>query len=365
MVPFSSGTSGLPKGVRLTHANLAVAAAHIITVFSSGGSFDSNAVMLAGAPYCGVMGLGLGLCAPLSIGSQIVTLPVPRTEPVLRALEEHSVTHAIVAPPIVADVAAGAPVDRDRLAELQFVASGGAHVPAGEQLRAGDRLDCLVRQGYGMTEANTISAPWGRPSAPETVGWLGSGTEARLIDPQSGRDVACGEAGELWVRGPQVMDGYFGDAEATAATITDDGWLRTGDLVRIRDDGQVVIEDRLKELIKVRGASVAPAELELVLREHPSVRDAAVVGRPDPARGEVPVARVIRSGQTDAAELIEFVRPRVAPHKRLHEVLFVDELPRMPSGKLDRRLIRAEERAAVAAAGAPRLITRSRGRPDV
>jgi acyl-CoA synthetase (AMP-forming)/AMP-acid ligase II len=347
-VLFSSGTSGLPKGVRLTNANLAVATAHVVAVFSSAGTYDSRAATLAGAPFSSVMGLCLGLCAPLSVGSQIVTLPVPRTEPVLRALEAHPVTHAIVAPPVVADLAGGAPVDGDRIADLQFVGSGGAHVPASEQLRAGERLGCLVRQGYGMTEATTISAPWMGPSAPETVGWLGSGTEARLVDPESGRDVALGDAGELWVRGPQVMDGYLGDAEATAAAITGDGWLRTGDLVRIREDGQLVIEDRLKELIKVRGASVAPAELELVLREHSSVRDAAVVGRPDAARGEVPVAKVIPSGQADAAELLDFVRERVAPHKRLHDVQFVDVLPRMSSGKLDRRLIRDEERAAAA-----------------
>ena len=151
----------------------------------------------------------------------------------------------------------------------------------------------MARQGYGATEATcTISAPLGRPSTPGTAGWLVPGTEARLIDPATGADVDPGEPGELWVRGPQVMQGYHGRPQDTAAAITSDGWLRTGDLVAIRDDGQLEIRDRLKELIKVRGASVAPAEIELVLRQHPAVRDAGVVGVPDAERGEAPIAFV-------------------------------------------------------------------------
>jgi acyl-CoA synthetase (AMP-forming)/AMP-acid ligase II len=344
LVPFSSGTGGLPKGVRLTNGNLSVASADVATVFASGGTFDSDSVVLAGAPFCNIMGFVLALCGPLSVGAQIVTLPIPRTDQVLEVIAAHRVTHAIVPPPIVAEIAADASAEHYDTSDLQFVASGGAHVPVAQQLRAGERLGCLVRQGYGMTEASTISAPMGRPSDPATVGWLGAGMEARLVDPESGRDVAPGEAGELWIRGPQVMDGYFDDPDATAATITADGWLRTGDLVTIREDGQVVIEDRLKELIKVKGASVAPAELELVLRQHPSVRDAAVVGRPDAKRGEVPVAWVVLSGSATPDELVSFVRSRVAAHKRLHDVKAVDELPRMPSGKLQRRALRDRER---------------------
>ena len=118
------------------------------------------------------------------------------------------------------------------------------------------------------------------------------GTEARLVDPETGADAEPGEPGELWVRGPQVMQGYHGLPEDTAAVLTPDGWLRTGDLVAIRDDGQLEIRDRLKELIKVKGASVAPAEIELVLRQHPAVRDAGVVGVPDAERGEAPIAFV-------------------------------------------------------------------------
>jgi acyl-CoA synthetase (AMP-forming)/AMP-acid ligase II len=183
-----------------------------------------------------------------------------------------------------------------------------------------------------------------RPGEPGTVGWLAAGTEARLVDPDSGRELPPGQPGELWVRGPQVMAGYHDDPDATAATITADGWLRTGDLVTIRADGQLVIQDRLKELLKVDGLQVAPAELELLLREHPSVRDAAVVGRPDAEAGEVPVAYVVPAGPATPEELMAFVAPRVGAHKRLRGVRIVDELPRMPTGEVLRRTLRDLER---------------------
>jgi acyl-CoA synthetase (AMP-forming)/AMP-acid ligase II len=152
------------------------------------------------------------------------------------------------------------------------------------------------------------------------------------------------------------MDGYFEDPAATAAAIPADGWLRTGDLVTIGGDGQLVVEDRLKELIKVDGVQVAPAELELLLGQHPAVRDAAVVGRPDPEAGEVPGAYVVLAGPAPPQELITFVAPNLAHHKQLRDVRIIDRLPRMPSGKLQRHLLRDRERQA-AAAGA-----RARGR---
>jgi acyl-CoA synthetase (AMP-forming)/AMP-acid ligase II len=189
-----------------------------------------------------------------------------------------------------------------------------------------------------MTEAtSTISAPFGDVSTPGSVGWLAPGSEARLVDPVSGTDAAPGGPGELWLRGPQVMEGYYGLPDETAATLTPAGWLRTGDLVTIGDDGQLQIRGRLKELIKVRGASVAPAELELVLRQHPAVRDAGVVGVPDADRGEIPLAFVIADRPVEPDELLSFVTERVAEYKRPREVILVERLPRTPAGKLLRR----------------------------
>jgi acyl-CoA synthetase (AMP-forming)/AMP-acid ligase II len=186
----------------------------------------------------------------------------------------------------------------------------------------------------------TISAPLGRASTPCTVGWLVPGTEARIVDPQTGEDVPDGEPGEAWIRGPQVMEGYHGLPEETAACLTPDGWLRTGDLVAVRSDGQLEIRDRLKELIKVSGASVAPAEIELVLRQHPAVRDAGVVGIPDPQRGETPIAFVSLVAPAAPEELRAFAAERLAGYKRPREVIVLDEVPRLPTGKLVRRALR-------------------------
>ena len=286
VVPFSSGTGGLPKGVRLTHANLAASSAQVAASLG----FDADTVALAAVPFSHVMGLGLSLCVPLRVGARIVTLPVPDTGRVLELTARHRVTHATVPVPIFTELATDPRVEPHDTSSLELLATAGARVPAAVEVAAGRRLRTLARQGYGMTEATTmISGPMGlgRPGDPGTVGWLAAGTEARLVDPDNGRDVPPGHPGELWIRGPQVMNGYFDDPAATAATLTADGWLRTGDLVTIGGDGQLVVEDRLKELIKVDGVQVAPAELELLLGQHPAVRDAAVVGRPDPEAGEV------------------------------------------------------------------------------
>jgi acyl-CoA synthetase (AMP-forming)/AMP-acid ligase II len=345
VVPFSSGTGGLPKGVRLTHGNLAASSAQVATSLG----FDAGTVALAAVPFSHVMGLGLSLCVPLRVGAPIVTLPVPDSGWLLELIATHRVTHATVPLPVFAELAGDQRVDGHDTSSLRLLATAGAHVPAAVELAASRRLGTLARQGYGMTEATTmISGPagLGRPGEPGTVGWLAAGTEARLVDPDTGRDVPPGQPGELWVRGPQVMEGYHGGPQATAATITADGWLRTGDLVAIHDDGQLVVLDRLKELLKVHGAQVPPAELELVLREHPAVRDAAVVGRPHPRAGEVPVAYVVLARPATPEELISFASPRLSAHKQLRDVRVVDQLPRLPSGKLQRGALRDRERRA-------------------
>ena len=340
-VPFSSGTGGLPKGVRITHGNLAAAAAQGAAAFRAAGPFDERSIVLAGAPFFHAIGLVLMLSAPLSVGASIVTLPRPVLEPLLELIAAHRVTHVAVPPPLFDALATDPRVDDHDLGSLRLVISGGAHIAGDVERAISERLGCVARQGYGATEATcTISAPLGRPSTPGTAGWLMPGTEARLIDPATGADVDPGEAGELWVRGPQVMQGYHGRPQDTAAAITSDGWLRTGDLVAIGDDGQLEIRDRLKELIKVRGASVAPAEIELVLRQHPAVRDAGVVGAPDAERGEAPIAFVELDADAEPDELADFAAARLAAYKRPREIVVIDEVPRLPTGKILRRVLR-------------------------
>jgi acyl-CoA synthetase (AMP-forming)/AMP-acid ligase II len=175
------------------------------------------------------------------------------------------------------------------------------------------------------------------PCPPGSVGVLVAGTEARVVDPATGADTDG--SGELWVRGPQVMAGYLDDPTATAATLVD-GWLRTGDIVRIDDAGIVWVVDRLKELIKYKGFQVAPAELEGVILAHPAVVDVGVVGRPDIEAGELPVAWVVTSEPIEEQDLIDWVAARVAPYKKVRAVRFVDAIPRSPAGKILRRQLK-------------------------
>jgi acyl-CoA synthetase (AMP-forming)/AMP-acid ligase II len=184
---------------------------------------------------------------------------------------------------------------------------------------------------------------------PGSIGPLIPNTEARLVDPETGEDVAEGEEGEIWLRGPQVMLGYLNDEEATAAIFAGDGWMRTGDVGRVDENGYFYIVDRLKELIKYKGYQVPPAELEAVLVSHPKVKDAGVIGVPMEDGGEAPKACVVCEDGLDADELIAYVAERVAPYKRVREVEFVDEVPKSASGKILRRVLRDQHGAAKAA----------------
>jgi acyl-CoA synthetase (AMP-forming)/AMP-acid ligase II len=282
------------------------------------------------APFFHVMGLSCVLLHALASGATVVAMPRFDLEEMLRTIEEHGIAHMLVPPPVLTALAHHPAVDAYDLSSLRIVACGGAPASAELERAVADRLGCLVAQGYGMTEAGPmIASPGLEPPVMRhgSVGHVMPGTELRLVD------------GEVWVRGPHLMDGYLDDAEATAATIDPDGWLHTGDLGRFDDDGFLYLGDRLKELIKVKGFQVAPAELESVLRTHPAVADAAVVGVPDDDAGERPVAFVVARGELDRDELLAHVATQVAPYKQLREVELVDALPRSPTGKLLRRML--------------------------
>jgi acyl-CoA synthetase (AMP-forming)/AMP-acid ligase II len=343
----SSGTTGLPKAVQLTHAALVANLVQMAVPFP----IEEGERVLGLAPFFHSMGLCCVLNHALANGGTVVALARFDLEVMLRAMETHGVQQALVAPPLLAALAHHPRVTSFDLSALRTVGSGGAPAGAALERAVADRLDCLVGQGYGITEASTLVAvsPLADPSLlrPGSVGLLVGGTEARVVDPRSRATLAAGEDGELWVRGPQLMAGYRDDPEATAAAIDDDGWLHTGDLGHIDEDGSIFLVDRLKELIKVRGFQVAPAELEAVLVTHPAVADAAVIGVPDERDGERPKAFLVSRGPLDREELSAYVAERVAPYKRLGEIEEIDELPKSLTGKLLRRVLVERERQAV------------------
>jgi acyl-CoA synthetase (AMP-forming)/AMP-acid ligase II len=339
VLPFSSGTTGTPKGVRLTHRNLVANLAQT----RAGWRIGPDDVLAAVLPFFHVYGFTIILNSGLLGGATVVTLPRFELAGYLRALAGHRVTRAYFAPPIVLALAGAPDSGGQDLSALKYALCGAAPLDTEVSERAEKRLGCLIRQGYGMTEASPgthqVYDEEFAATPPGCVGRLSAGTQARLVRPGTDEDVAPGEPGELLVRGPQVMAGYLGNPEATAATITG-GWLHTGDLARVDGDGRFWIVDRLKELIKYKGYQVAPAELESVLLTHPQVADAAVVGVPDRDGGEAPKAFVVATGPLPAAELIAFVAERVAPYKKVRSVEFVGEIPRSPSGKILRRVLK-------------------------
>jgi acyl-CoA synthetase (AMP-forming)/AMP-acid ligase II len=342
-LPYSSGTTGLPKGVELTHANLAVNVRQSQAVLG----FRADDVVAGVAPFFHAIGLNLILPCSLRAGATVVTMPRFDLAGFLEVIQDHRVTCTVVVPPIVLALAGHPLVDRYDLSSLRFIGCGGAPLGAEVEQRCADRLGCLVAQGFGMTEgaATFAIAPLEAPRR-GSVGRLLPGTQARIVDPERGADLGPGRTGELWLRGPQVMRGYRHNPAATAATVDGDGWLHTGDLCYVDDDGYLFVVDRLKELIKYNGYQVAPAELEHLLLAHPAVADAAVVPRPDPRAGEIPVAHVVRRAEVSEAELTAWVAERVAPYKKLRAVRFTDQVPRSPSGKLLRRVLVEAERSA-------------------
>jgi acyl-CoA synthetase (AMP-forming)/AMP-acid ligase II len=342
-LPYSSGTTGLAKGVELTHESLVTNVRQSQAVLG----FREDDVVVAAAPFFHALGFNLLLPCSLAAGATVVTLAQVDFGTFLGAIQDHRGTMTIVVPPLALALAGHPLVDTYDLSSLRVLGVGAAPLGADPEQRCAERLGCLTGQGLGMTEACALIAggPLDRPRR-GSVGRLVPNTEARIVDPATGVDLGSGRTGELWVRGPQVMRGYRGAPQATAATLDDEGWLHTGDLCHFDDDAYLYVVDRLKDLIKSKGFQVAPAELEYLLLTHPAVADAAVVPRPDKAAGEVPVAYVSLRSEASADELMTYVAERVAPYKRLRKVRIAPSVPRSAAGKLLRRTLVEAEREA-------------------
>jgi acyl-CoA synthetase (AMP-forming)/AMP-acid ligase II len=336
-LPYSSGTTGRAKGVMLTHHNLVANLAQFAPMWPYG----PDDVVCAVLPMFHIYGMNVIMNLALASGSTIVTLPRFDVDGYLATIERHRVTRLHLAPPMILQLVTSPEADRFDFSSVRWAVSGAAPLDAELAARFEKRFGVPVAQGYGMTEASPgthLIPERDQAVAPAgSIGWLMPNTEGRLVSPETGED--SDHEGEIWVRGPQVMTGYLNNPAATAETLSADGWLRTGDVARL-ERGAFFIVDRVKELIKYKGYQVAPAELEALLLTHPGVLDAAVVPVPHEAGGEAPKAFVVTTGVLDADELMSWVAERVAPYKRIREIEVIDEIPKSPSGKILRRVLR-------------------------
>ena len=344
VLPYSSGTTGLPKGVMLTHYNLTSNMRQLLAT----GLIDENSVLLAFLPFFHIYGLMVLLNSTLDTGATCLVMPRFDPDQTLAWIEKYKVTDFFVVPPALLGLANHPKLSETDLSSLRFIFSGAAPLPPEVAAMAAERFGCPVFQGYGMTETSplTNTVPIDAPKD-NSVGPAVADTEEKVVDISTGDEMPSGEIGELLIRGPQVMQGYWKNPESTAETLIGDGWLRSGDLCYMDEDGYVFIVDRIKEMIKYKGYQVAPAELEGVVMEHPAVMDAAVIPKRDSEAGEVPKAFVVlREGQAATAdEIMAFVAERVAPYKKLRELEFAQSIPKSAAGKILRRELIEQERA--------------------
>lgn len=348
VLPYSSGTTGTPKGVMLTHRSIATNLAQLAPLVSNG----PDDRVLAVLPFFHIYGLTALMNAPLRNGATVVVLPRFDLRQFLAAIEQHRITAVYVAPPIVLALAKHPLVAEYDLSSLRYLVSAAAPLDAELAAACSRRLGLPpVLQAYGMTELSpgTHCVPLDAPNPPPgAVGKLIPNTEMRLVSLETGDDVGPGESGEILIRGPQVMKGYLGRPAETDAMIDPDGWLHTGDVGRTDEAGWLHVVDRVKELIKYKGYQVAPADLEALLLTHEAIADAAVIGVADEDGNEVPKAFVVRQrgARLSADEVIAYVAGRVAPYKKVRRVEFLASVPRATTGKILRRELRARERSS-------------------
>ncbi|MBB5915399.1 acyl-CoA synthetase (AMP-forming)/AMP-acid ligase II [Nocardia transvalensis] len=329
---FSSGTTGLPKAVRHTHASIGVSVRQWREVLDLT-SYDRLQIV---TPPSHILGL-LNIVTILEAGAWMRLHRRFDLERMLRCIERDGITVEMAVAPIALALARYPDLERYDLSSLRYIMWGATPVTASIAETVTRRTGVAWLPAYGATELPVIAcSPIDGPRL-DSVGRAAPGVTLRVVSPEIGEPAGPGETGEIQARSASLMAGYLPD-EATA-TAFDDGWYRTGDVGSIDADGWIRLTDRLKEMIKVRGFQVAPAEIEAVLYAHPAVADCAVFGVADPADGEAIVAAVSTAGQVSADELIALVGERLATYKRPSRVVFVPEIPRLPSGKVLRRIL--------------------------
>ena len=344
-LPYSSGTTGLPKGVMLSHFNLVANVYQFIGPKAT--RIDHNSVVLCFLPLYHIYGLNVVLNPVLTLGATLVLMPRFNAAQFCSLLVNEKVTMAPTVPPALNALCEAAEAGEfPGNHHLHWVKSGAAPLAPELARRFTALTGVLVCQGYGMTEASPVThIGFLEPELyrPESIGQPMAQTECRVVDA-NGNDAALGEPGELVMRGPQFMLGYWKEPQTTAAVLRD-GWYWSGDIVTRDTEDFYYVIDRRKEMIKYKGFSVAPAEVESVLLEHPAVRECGVVGCANRAAGEIPVAFVVLRDEAVASEKIKedmcaFVADRLTHYKQPREIVFVDAIPKTASGKILRRELR-------------------------
>ncbi|KAF9686303.1 hypothetical protein SADUNF_Sadunf03G0144800 [Salix dunnii] len=345
-LPYSSGTTGLPKGVMLTHKGLITSVAQLVDGDNPNLYFHSGDVILCVLPMFHIYAMHSIMLCGLRVGAAILIMPKFEIGSVLGLIGKYKVSIAPVVPPVILAIARSPDLDKHDLSSLRMLKCGGS--PLGKELEDTVRAkfpQARLGQGYGMTEAGPVLAmclafakePF--DIKPGACGTVVRNAEMKIVDPETGASLPRNQPGEICIRGDQIMKGYLNDPEATSRTIDNEGWLHTGDIGYIDDDDELFIVDRLKELIKYNSFQVAPAELEALLQAHPGISDAAVVGMKDEKAGEIPVAFVMKSenSQITEEEIMQYISKQVIYYKRIRRVFFVEVIPKAPSGKILRK----------------------------
>ncbi|XP_078349213.1 putative 4-coumarate--CoA ligase 1 [Oculina patagonica] len=341
-MPYSSGTTGFPKGVMLTHHNI-VSQLCMIT-HDRFRSHPLRGTTLGLLPFFHIFGMVVGMAQYLQRGGKVVCMQQFDGEHMLKLIQDFKIHCLYLVPPIITFLAKHPPVKNYDLTSIDTIISGAA--PLGEELTHAVRENLpfvvALGQGYGLTETSPAAMLCPRNSCkPGAVGVLLPNLEGKVIDVQTGELLGPNQNGEVCIRGPTIMKGYLNNEKATVESITPDGWFHSGDTGYYDDEGHFYIVDRLKELIKYKGFQVPPAELEALLHSHPNVLDVAIVGIPDDEAGELPKAFIVPKGDITEKEIIDFVADKVSPHKKLRGgVEFIEQIPKTASGKILKRELR-------------------------
>lgn len=338
---YTGGTTGTPKAAMLTHRNLVCNAIQFAAAINAA----RDDVFLAALPLFHIYGFTTSLTVPISAGAKIVVLPKFEPTAALCAIERHRVTVFCGVPTMYQLLTSQPDLGRYNLASLRLCVSGASALPPQTQKQFMADTGCVLVEGYGLSEASPVTHCNPPDRTALHVGSIGvplPDTEARIVDLETGtKPLPAGEIGELAVRGPQVMKGYWNRPQESALALRV-GWLLTGDVARMTQDGYFYIVDRKKDLIKHKGYSIYPRELEDVLYEHPAVKLCAVVGKLVEVDDEVPVAFVVpKAGKAiSEEELKAYVNGKVASYKAIREVTFQKELPISAAGKVLKRALR-------------------------